>query len=133
MRRENLKSLNNKHELFIKEWLANGRNATQAYLSVYPNVTRESAGTNGADLLKDPLVKARIEELTKARYEELNITADHIAQELAEMAFAAKGDPDFSAQIKIKALDLLQKQLGLQTKNMNVESTSAVQIIEDIK
>jgi phage terminase small subunit len=128
----NLLRLNDNHELFIKEWLANGRNGVQAYMKAYPNANYNTANRNASDLLKDPLVRARIDELTKARYDELNITADHIAQELAEMAFAAKGDEDFSAQIKLKALDLLQKQLGLQSKNVNVESTAAVQIVEDL-
>ena len=37
------------------------------------------------------------------------------------MAFAAKGDADYSASIKIKALDLLQKQLGLQTQKVEAD------------
>lgn len=127
-----LNKLNDKHELFIQTWLANGRNGTRAYLAAYPDSTESGAAICASRLLKDPLVKARINELVKARYEELNITAEHIAQELAEMAFAAKGDEHYTAQIKTKALDLLQKQLGLQSKNLSVESNASIQIVEDL-
>lgn len=51
------------------------------------------------------------------------------------MAFAEKGDEDYPANIKVRALDLLQKQLGLQSQkieaNVNQETTIVVDIEEE--
>jgi hypothetical protein len=46
--------------------------------------------------------------------------------ELAEMAVAEKGDEDYSASIKLKALDLLQKQLGLQQQKIDAKVDKTV-------
>lgn len=44
--------LSAKQRAFIAEYMRNGFNSTEAYLSVAPNVTRDSAGTLGASMLK---------------------------------------------------------------------------------
>lgn len=126
--------LEDEKKFFALEYISNGRNATQAYLAMRPGILPHSARTAGWKLLKDPLVKQYIDEWTKERYEQLNITAEHILQELAEMGFAPKGDEDYTAQVKLKALDLIQKQLGLQSKNMNVNADvqAQVQIVDDL-
>ena len=53
------------------------------------------------------------------------ITPERVANKLAQIAFAEKGDESYNATAQLKALDLLQKQLGLQqqTINANVETT----------
>ena len=125
--------MNAAQEMFAREYLANGRNAKAAYMKAYPNSSEENARKCGWELLKKPAVNKFIQEETKARYEALDITAEHIAQELAEMAFAMKGDEDYTAQIKLKAMDLLQKQLGLQNKNVSVNAdvNAGIQFVED--
>ena len=51
------------------------------------------------------------------------------------MAFAEKGDDDYTASIKLKAIELIQKQLGLQSQkieaNVNQETTIVVDIQEE--
>ena len=45
------------------------------------------------------------------------------------MAFAEKGDEDYTANIKLKALDLLQKQLGLQTQKVEADISTDINIV----
>lgn len=119
---------------FADEYLANGYKAIPAYKVAYPGCADSTAKSCAWKVLKYPEVKAYIDERRHQIYESLAIDAEHIASELADMAFAAKGDEEYSAQVKLKALDLLQKQLGLQTKNQNINAdvNAAVQIVEDL-
>lgn len=49
------------------------------------------------------------------------------------MAFAEKGDDDYTANIKLKALELIQKQLGLQTQKIDANVNQETTIIVDIE
>ena len=71
------------------------------------------------------------EERLQEIYDEANINAQTIALRLASIAFDNRDENISSA---LKAIDLLQKQLGLQNKNINLDAdiNAAVQIIEDI-
>ena len=49
--------MNDKHKAFADEYLINGFNITQAYLTVYKSVTKEPvAAANGSRLLKNDKV-----------------------------------------------------------------------------
>lgn len=125
--------LNIVDKTFIMTYLTNGHNATEAYELTHPNSSYQSAGANASRTKK--ALQRFIDEKVQERYDELNITADHIIQQLAEMAFAAKEDEIYNAQVKLKALDLMQKQLGLQTKNVKAEAevSAAVTFVDDLK
>lgn len=119
---------------FADEYLANGYNAAAAYRVAYPNASDASAKAVAYRVLKYPDVKKYIDERRNLIYDSLAIDAAHIAEQLASIAFAEKGDEVYNVQAKIKALDLLQKQLGLQTKNQNISADVAgqVTIVEDL-
>lgn len=84
-------------------------------------------------LLKQESVKEYIKEIQKDRFEALNISADRIAEKLSDIAFAEKGDETYNTQAQLKALDLLQKQLGLQTQKVdaNVSTDIVINIVGD--
>lgn len=130
---ETFEDLNTVDQMFILTYLSNGLNAQNAYLATHPGSTKQSAGANGIRTKK--ALKRFIDAKMKERYDELNITAEHIIQELAEMAFASKSDEIYNSSVKLKALDLMQKQLGLQTKNVKAEAevNAAVTFVDDIK
>ena len=44
-----------------------------------------------------------------------------VMSKLAEIAFSEKGDSDYTTKDKLKALDLLQKQLGLQKQKLEAD------------
>ena len=120
-------ALNKKQREFIANYLTNGYNATQAYMVAY-GCSHEVANKNAYKTYNNPEVKAEIQAKQREYFETLNITAERIAEELSEMAFAPKGDEDYCASVKLKALDLLQKQLGLQKQKVEADLTSEITI-----
>lgn len=127
-------ALTDRNKEFAREYIANHYNGTQAYLKVY-ECSYENAVRKAWSLVRKPEVQEYIKELQKERVEALNISADRLLEELAQMAFAEKGDEDYPANIKVRALDLLQKQMGLQSQkieaNVNQETTIVVDIEEE--
>jgi hypothetical protein len=78
--------------------------------------------------MKNQEVKDYIVELEKDIFEARHITAERIATELAEMAFAKKEDDTYTPTVKLKALDLLQKQLSLQNQKIDVVANNTITI-----
>ena len=127
------KELNKKQENFCLEYVKNGYNATQAYKTAY-QCTDSTASSQGCRLLKNPKVLERIKAIQKEEFQAACITAERVGKKLAEIAFSSKGDRYYNSQAQIKALDLLQKQLGLQQQKIdaNVNSTVInVEVCED--
>ena len=116
-----------KERLFCEEYVANGGNASQAYFTVY-DTTKENARKLYCKVMKKPEVKAYIQELQKAAFEAACINAERVGLKLAEIAFAAKGDEDNPASAQLKALDLLQKQLGLQHQHIDADLHTDINI-----
>lgn len=122
-------TLTKKEKAFCEEYIQNGYNATQAYLAAYGG-TYDTANSTGHRKLKKPEIKAYIEQLQKEAFEAACITAERVALKLSEIAFAAKGDDYYNATAQLKALDLIQKQLGIQTQNIkaNVDTDIVIEI-----
>ena len=124
--------LNGKQQAFCEEYVANGYNAQKAYAVVYDCWNEASLRSNTCRLLRNDKVKEYIRELQKERFEALNISAERVAEKLADIAFAEKDDNYYNATAQLKALDLLQKQMGLQTQKVdaNVSTEINVNLVE---
>lgn len=94
----------------------------------YPNAKESTAKTDAWIVLKRPRVKEYIADLQKDGFERLCINAERIAAELAEIAFADKQDDTYTVNFKLKAIELLQKQLGLQATKVDTNITTPVTI-----
>lgn len=107
-------------------------NAVDAYLKAYDTANINTAKTNSYQVLKRPRVKEYIKELQKEAFERAMITPERVANKLSDIAFSAKDDAYYNTTAQLKALDLLQKQLGLQTQKIdaNVETTININIVE---
>ena len=117
---------------FCENYLANGYNVVQAYFDAFPDADKNNPKPSYPYvLMKKPEIKAYIDSRRKEIYESLNIDAERIAQELADMAFAAKGDEKYSASVKLKALELLQKQFGLQNQKFETKQEIIEVSLED--
>lgn len=116
-----------KEKAFCEEFIANGYNATQAYLTVYGG-TYATACATGCKVTKRPQCKEYIERLQKDMYAAAFINAERVGMKLAEIAFADKSDEDYGATAQLKALDLLQKQLGLQTQKVEADISTDINI-----
>lgn len=108
-------------------------NQTAAYNAIYPSNGRSARtlSTAASKFFANPRVKKYKEERMQELYEEANINAQAIALRLSNIAFDTDKE---NISYALKAIDLLQKQLGLQNKNVNLDAevNAAVQIIEDI-
>ena len=111
-----------KQELFVQEYLANGMKLSQAYMAAYPNANEKTANKGSWKLMQMQSVKDRIRELQHERFEALGINADSIATQLKEIAMAE----DASYSERMKALDLLQRQMGLQTQKVDASVKQTV-------
>ena len=110
--------------MFCREFIACKYNGGKAYEKVYATKNNDSARAGAVRLMKMPQIKERISQLEKEIFEANHITPEHIANELSEMAFGE----DTPQNIKLKALDLLQKQTGLQTQKVQAELNNNIQI-----
>lgn len=122
-----LQGLSAKEKRFCEEYIRNGYNATKAYLLAY-DCEYSTANSQGYKLLRKPEIKQYIEEVQKIAFDEACISAERIALKLAEIAFADKGDKDYNASAQLKALDLIQKQLGLQTQKVEADLHTDINI-----
>lgn len=110
--------LNKSEKTFCEQYVANGYHATSAYLAAYPNCSYNSAKQGACRKLKKQEVLDYIAELQKEAFKANCISAERIALELANMAFEQDANV-VSHPNKLKALDLLQKQMGLQQKKVD--------------
>lgn len=119
--------LTQKQRAFCEEYVRNGYNATQAYLTAY-GCSYDCANAEAHKVLRKPHVRAYVEELQKQAFAAAAITAERIAMKLAEIAFAPGNDENYGATSQLKALDLLQKQLGIQHQKIEADVSTDVVI-----
>jgi phage terminase small subunit len=82
--------LTDKQKLFVQEYLID-LNATQAYIRAgYKNY--DSAGVEAGKALKNPKIKAAIDEAMAERSRRTGINQDRVIRELAKMAFVNISD-----------------------------------------
>lgn len=120
--------LTKKEKAFCDYYVFDNESATQAYLKAY-GCEYTTANAQGCKMLRKPHIKEYITELQKQAYEAACITAEKVALKLSDIAFAAKGDADYNATAQLKALDLLQKQLGLQKQHIEADLHTDINII----
>lgn len=119
--------LNKKEKLFCEYYALQNLSATQAYLKAY-ECEYGTAKNKGYLVLRRPQVKEYIEALQKEAWEAACINAEKVGLKLAEMAFAAKDDKEYTPSIQLKAMDLLQKQMGLQHQKIEAEVNTDINI-----
>ena len=105
-------------EEYIKDF-----NITQAYIRAGGSENYNTANTAGWRLLEKPEVKAEIKRLQKMNYDAQMVNFERIGSELAKIAFGSD-----SEQNRIKALALLQKQLGLDKTVISADIKETVEI-----
>lgn len=119
-------ALTKKQRSFCEEYALNGFNAIQAYLTAF-GCGERTAKTEGYQLLKKPEVIEYVKELQAERVRRWGDCASVIVQELMDdIAFRdEKGKRSSTWQ---KSVDLLQKQLGLQSTKLDVKSNMQIKV-----
>lgn len=128
--------LTDKQKRFIDYYLSHfPYNMAEAYVQVYGDKGEKVKNQKQASqIFNMPAVKEYREAREKEILEEIGCNATFVARKLMEMAGAQKDDQYYTPTIQTKALDLLQKQLGVQSSKAQIDATlnATVQFIEDI-
>ena len=122
-------ALTAKQKLFAETYISNGFNALEAYYTVFGKVDNKKP-SYPYTLLRNPEVAEYIEERRNVIYNSLNIDAIRVMQEIAEIAFEKVEDKALLSS-KLKALELLSKNLSLQTQKTENKDIIEVQLLED--
>lgn len=124
-------ALTAKQKLFAETYIANGFNAQNAYYTVFGN-TDNKKPSYPYTLLKKPEVQEYIESRRQEVYDSLRIDAIRVMAEIAEIAFKKVDDEDKALLAsKLKALELLSKNLSLQTQKTENKDIIEVQLMEE--
>lgn len=120
-------ALTKKEKAFCEEYVANGGNASRAYFAAY-DTSIENARKAYCKVFRKPEVKEYITALQKEAFAAACISAERVALKLADIAFADKDDEYYVPSAQLKALDLLQKQLGLQKQQIEADLHTDINI-----
>ena len=115
-----------KEKCFCEEFVRTG-NATQAYLTTYGG-TYNTANAQGWRTLQRPRVHEYVAALQKQAWEAACISAERVGLKLAEIDFDAKDDEQYTPTAQLRALDLLQKQMGLQHQKIEADVSTDINI-----
>ncbi len=124
-------ALTAKQKLFAETYISNGFNALDAYYTVFGKVDNKKPSYPYI-LLKKPEIQEYIENRRQEVYDSLRIDAIRVMGEIAEIAFKKVDDDDKALLAsKLKALELLSKNLSLQTQKTENKDVIEVQLMED--
>ena len=119
--------LTRKQELFCREYVANGYNATQAALKA--GYSKKTAYASGAENLKKPQIVAFLSEYTRKEQEKFEYTKEAHFKELDELKEKAVITGNVAAAVK--ATELKGKLCGLYIEKVEALVKAPV-IVDDI-
>ena len=91
---------NPKHEAFCRNYIKLLFNGTKAYLATYPDSSPESAMSSVSELLRNPKITQRLEELQEELSKNFGIEMQEIVNSIQETKELAKAVSDFSNALK---------------------------------
>lgn len=130
------KKMNPKHRAFAEAYLSNGGNALQAALTA--GYSESTAKSRSYELLRDERVTAYIASRRKELAAQA-VTPERVLLELADIGFGQRDFPAYdmygtehqrkpSMTARLKALELMGKNLGMYTDKLNVDTTDTGQL-----
>lgn len=110
----------------------NGYNATNAYLTIY-QCAESTANSKAYLVLRKPEAQEYLKELQSEHVKRLAITADKVLTALNDIAFAETPENEkITASQRLKALELIQKQIGAQApQKIEADISQQVVFIDD--
>lgn len=120
-------ALTKKEKAFCEEYVQNGCKASRAYATVY-GCSYDDARKRYCKTFRKSEIKEYIAQLQKEAFDAACINAERVALKLADIAFADKEDEIYGVSAQLKALDLLQKQLGLQKQHLEADLHTDINI-----
>lgn len=77
---------------FVREWIADGGNAINAYMRAFPDASVEVARVSVYRLMRNPKVVEFRKQLFRHRADKMGLRASRVLSELCRIAFADIGD-----------------------------------------
>lgn len=105
------KNLSDRHKRFVDEYLINGFNGTQAYISVYGEMDRENAGVSSSRLLNNVNIIEYLESEKKRLNSVINRTKEDNIRDLIDILNTYKDDGK-TVNNSLKAIEIINKMLG---------------------
>lgn len=103
--------LNHRQKCFVDEYLSNGMNARQSYLTVYqPDSKVEIVDAAASQLLSNLKVKRYLEDRMGELSRKSEVTREEILKDLIEIKNSFKDNPNSSHSLR--AIDTINKMLG---------------------
>ena len=114
---------NKKHQLFCDEYLSNGLNGTQAYLSVYKSVkSEEGARVNASKLLTNTNVAAYLSAVQEKSAKKAEVTRDMIIERLNKRSQLVQEIQELACKDKLTSDEqskLIRLQMVIKTSDAN--------------
>lgn len=137
---------------FADEYIANGRNATQAYKVISPNAKDTTCASKGYEWIRKGEISEYIKIKTIERLDSASLRAEDVLNRLIDIGFGKlqKGsskqidnitgevlkDIDyeyvFDNDNQVKALELLGKNLILWTDKQEIEHSGSITFVDDV-
>ncbi len=128
--------LNPKHKAFAEAYLSNGANAYQAALDA--GYAESTAKSHSYELLRDKRVQDYISSRRKELAEQA-VTPERVLLELADIGFGQREFPAYdmsgersdrlpSMSARLKALEMMGRNLGMFTDKLNVDAVDTGQL-----
>lgn len=117
---------------FCERLLVNGYNYTEAYSYTHPNANYSTCSKAAYKYGKKEEIQEYIAQLQEEALKRAAVSPARVAKRLAEIAFADKEDETYTITHQLKAMELLQKQLGLDKKVIDAKVDAAVMIVDDV-
>ena len=128
--------LTEKQRMFVDYYLSHfPYDTVAAYIYAYGDKgSNDKNRKNASQIFHMPACEEYRKQRQKEILKEMNYNAQAIAAKLMSVAMAEKDDQYYTPVRQIRALDLLQKQLGIQqTKTkIDAEVNAVVQFVEDV-
>ena len=117
---------------FLYAYIKHDFNAAAAYREVFPENSESTAKYAPYRILKRPHVKEALRGLVSEILGDQEVLANRALLKLEEIAFSDKRDEYYAAGAQLKAIELIQKQLGVQTQNIKADVKGETQVVINI-
>jgi phage terminase small subunit len=76
-----MNKLTHTEEMFVAEYISNGGNGKQAYMTVRPKASQQTAKVNACKMLKRPAVKKALQEVKSKKMDEAIASQEYLINE----------------------------------------------------
>lgn len=121
-----------KQEAYIQKYLELQGNGTQAIIYAFGTKNPRTAATMSTELLKNPNVIARLDEINRGKEKTKEQKVNRIIEELESIGLIEADGVLIKVTDKLKALELLGKNLAMFTDKVQTEGTQVINVIHNV-